>query len=423
MKKVLLIGFKDLKLAFRDPAALIMMLAAPFVMAAVLGFITGRFGSSTSSGVSQIEVVVANQDGGELGKALADLLGSDQLGDLIKATTVSDPKEARRLVDGDKAAAAVIIPAGFTSSILPEGIPPGSGNPAAPAVAQIELYANPTRQINYGVVRAIVDEFLARVEIGRVGGEVTVTQLIANQLIRPEQALEIGVQLGKAQAVSTPAGGAAIRLNKTAASSTTNEFDLLAYLAPGFAMIFLMFTMTYGGRSILVERNQGTLPRLLASPTSMAQVLGGKVLGIYLTGVAQMLILVGSDTLLFGLDWGDPFGLVVLILAIVFGATAWGMLIATLSRTPGQASSIGTAIMLIFGLLGGSFISLESMPAAIRLLSKITPNAWGLDGFVTLSLGGSLIDLGAPLLGLAVMGIVLFLAAVLLFNRQNILQR
>ncbi|MCK7526881.1 MAG: ABC transporter permease [Ignavibacteriales bacterium] len=53
---------------------------------------------------------------------------------------------------------------------------------------------------------------------------------------------------------------------------------MLAYMAPGMALMFLMYTVSYGGRSILAERAQGTLPRLLVSPTSTAQMLGGKVL-------------------------------------------------------------------------------------------------------------------------------------------------
>jgi ABC-2 type transport system permease protein len=84
--------------------------------------------------------------------------------------------------------------------------------------------------------------------------------------------------------------------------------------------------------------------------------------------------------------------------------------------------SIGTAIMLTFGLLGGSFINLEQMPPFIQALSKITPNAWGLDGFTTLALGGTLPDLIVPITALLVMGFVLFGISVALFNRKGLLQ-
>ena len=43
MKKLFLIGFKDLKLVFRDKAALTFMLLAPFLLTLGLGFVTGAY--------------------------------------------------------------------------------------------------------------------------------------------------------------------------------------------------------------------------------------------------------------------------------------------------------------------------------------------------------------------------------------------
>jgi ABC-2 type transport system permease protein len=188
------------------------------------------------------------------------------------------------------------------------------------------------------------------------------------------------------------------------------------------ALMFLMFTATNGGRTLLTERNQGTLPRLLISPTTSAQVLGGKTTGIYFTGVAQMLILILASALLFQLRWGAPFAVLLLILAAVAGATGWGMLITALARTPGQVSTIGSAITLTFGILGGSFISTESMPVWFQALSKITPNAWALDGFTTLARGGNLAGILVPVAALLIMGAALFTVAVLIMNRRGLMQ-
>src|SRR6185436_14048763 len=184
-----------------------------------------------------------------------------------------------------------------------------------------------------------------------------------------------------------------------------------------------MYTVSYGGRSILAERSQGTLPRMLVSPTNTSQILSGKVLGIFFTGVAQVGILILASSMFFGVKWGDISGVIALILATVFGATGWGMLITALARTPAQIGSIGSALMLIFGILGGSFIQLENMPPLIQTLSKITPNAWGLDGFTTLALGGTLPNLREPITALFIMGTVLFGIAVVLFSRNGLVQK
>lgn len=417
MRKLFLIGLKDLKLAFRDRPALSFMLLAPFLLTIGMGFVTGQIGGSSSSGIEQIQVILVNQDDGQLGEALVEMFQSEDLAGLVLPTLAADPETARAQIDADEAAAAVIVPAGFTDSIIP-----AEGQTLPEEVIQIEVYKNPTRPVSAGVIQSIVEEFISRVETGRVGGEVVVMQMLESGLITPGQIQALAAEMGERQA-SAVDDDPAIRLNASENGEEQADFNPMAYMAPGMALMFLMFTVSNGGRSILSERAHGTLPRLLVSPTNSAQVLIGKIFGTYLTGVAQMLILIVTSSVLFGIQWGDPLGVLVLVLTAVFGAVGWGMIITALARTPGQVSTIGTAIMLIFGILGGSFIQLSIMPQWFQWLSKITPNAWGLDGFTLLGLGGTLADLGRPLLGLAVMGVALGGLSILLFNRRSLTQK
>jgi ABC-2 type transport system permease protein len=419
MRKLFLIGIKDLKLIFRDRAALIFMLLAPFLLTIGMGFVTGRF-SGNSSGLADIPVVIVNLDQDQLGNALADVFSSKDLADLMEPTSSPDSEAARRLIDEDKAAAAVIIPEGFTHSIIPAEGTTFTQSSVQPEPVKIEVYANPTRSTSAGVVKAVVDEFISRVEEGRTSGMTSIMQLIRAGLLNPQNAESQARELFQ-NGDTSETTAIALKTNKEGAAAI--QFDILAYMAPGMALLFLMYTVSYGGRSILAERAQGTLPRLLVSPTSTAQVLGGKVLGIFLTGVAQVGILIAASSIFFGVKWGDALGLVILILVAVFGATGWGMLITALARRPGQVSSLGSALMLIFGILGGSFINLDQMPAYVRTLSRITPNAWGLDGFSTLALGGTLPNLIQPITALLIMGTVLFGIAVVLFNRNGIMQK
>jgi ABC-2 type transport system permease protein len=419
MKKLFLIGIKDLTLIFRDRAALIFMLLAPFLLTIGMGFVTGRF-SGGSSGISDIPVIIVNLDQEQLGDALAEVFSSEELTDLMEPTASSDPEAARRLIDDDEAAAVVFIPEGFTRSIIPAQGTQFDESFVQPEPVKIEVYANPARPTSAGIVKAIVDEFISRVEEGRTSGMTAILQLAASGFITAENAETEARNVFENMEETE---GTAITLKTNEEGAEAVGFDILAYMAPGMALLFLMYTVSYGGRSILAERTQGTLPRLLVSPTSNAQVLGGKVLGIFLTGVAQVGILILASSIFFGVNWGDAPGVIVLILAAVFGATGWGMLVTALARSPAQVGSIGSALMLIFGILGGSFINLQQMPPFLRTVSKITPNAWGLDGFTTLALGGTLPNLVEPITALLIMGAVLFGVAVILFNRNGIMQK
>jgi len=419
MTKLFLIGFKDLKLMFRDRAALTFMLLAPFLLTIGMGFVTGRF-SGGSTGLSDIPVIIVNQDQQELGNALEDLFHSEDLAELMEPAAASDPEAARQLIDEDQASAAVIIPEGFTQSILPAEGTITDPNYVQPEVVQIEVYANPSRPTGAGVVKALVDEFVSRVEEGRTSGMTSLVGLMQSGLLNPQNAEEEARALFE-NVEQTESG--AIALKTDTEGSEAVEFDLLAYFAPGMALMFLMYTVSYGGRSILAERSGGTLPRLMISPTNNVQVLGGKVLGIFSMGVAQVGILILASTVFFQVKWGDALGVTVLILAAVFGATGWGMLITAFARTPSQVGSTGSAIMLIFGILGGSFIELEQFPPFMQTLSKITPNAWGLDGFTTLALGGTLDQLFEPITALLIMGALLFVISVVMFNRNGLVQK
>ena len=410
MKKIWLIGWKDVTLAFRDRAALLLMLAAPFALTLGLGFVTGGL-SGSGGALSRIPVVLVNEDGGQLGQELVNLFQSADLGGLVAPALAADAAAARQRVDADRVAAAIIIPAGFTRSVIPaEGATPGE-------VIPITLYANPTRPTSVSVVKAIVDEVLSRVEAGRVAGEVVAAQLAARNLVPAQEAVRLAAEAAAREA-NAPRG-TLIALKSTVAGEMP-EFDALAYMAPSMALMFLMFTVSNGGRTLLTERAQGTLSRLLVSPTTASQVLGGKVLGIYLTGVAQVLILIVASTLLFRLSWGDPLGVLVLVLAAVLGATGWGLLITALAKTPGQVSAVGSAVMLTFGVLGGSFINPDVMPRWFQVMSKITPNAWGLDGFTTLAVGGRLADILGPVAALPAMGALLFAVALLVYKRRGL---
>jgi ABC-2 type transport system permease protein len=414
MKKIFLIGFKDLKLMFRDKAALILMLVAPFALTIGLGLATGQMSTGTDSGISDIPLIIVNQDGGQLGDALVSVFQSDELAGLMEPTLSQDYEAARKEVDNDNTAAVILIPEGFSDSIIPR-----EGQAYTGEAVELVLYTNPLAPTSVSIIRSIVDSFLSQVETAQAGGTVIIGQLVTSGLIAPEQAQAAGEAYGLTQ---TGGQESSITIKSLTGQGETNEVSPLAILAPGMALMFLMYTVSNGGRSLLVERNHGTLARLAVSPSRISEVLAGKMFGIFLTGVAQMAILIGASSLMYRLHWGDPLGMTALILAAVFGATGWGMLLCAISNTPGQVSTIGSALMLIFGILGGSFFSLNYLPDWAQWVAHVSPNAWGMDGFTTLALGGNIASLGKPILGLLVMGAVLFVISTLLINRRGVVR-
>ncbi|HQC21192.1 MAG TPA: ABC transporter permease [Anaerolineaceae bacterium] len=412
LRKLFFIALKDLRLIFRDPAGLVFMLLAPFALTIGMGALTGRFSGFTQFGISQIPVAIVNQDSGELGKVLEDVFASDEIKQLIAAQPQSDPTAARALVDEGKLAAVIIVPEGFSESIM-------SGESGG-EVVRIEFYENPTHPTSTGIVRSILESFLTQVEVGRVSGALIVNQLLSSGAIQLNQAAAIGAEVGR-EVVGNSSGS--INLITTTAEGSGVKFDILAYLAPGMAMLFLMYTVSFGGRSLLVESRTGTMARMLISPTNPGFILGGKGLGIFLTAAAQLLILIGGTSLLFHLSWGDWRGVALLILAAAFGASGWGILMASVLKTPGQVAITGSAVALLFGVLGGSFFDLSVMPEWVRKVGMITPNSWANDGFRILSMGGKFAAIQSNLIALLIMGAALYTLGTILLSRRGLVRK
>ena len=421
MKKIFSIGWKDLITLFQDRGALILMLGAPFVLTLGLGLVTGAFSDSNNgSGLADIPVVIVNLDEGEMGAALVELLNSAELANLLEPQTAVSSTAARNQVNENEMAAAIIIPVGFSAAIIPDQT---TGHLADPV--SIELVTNPARPISASIVQTIVDDFINQIDTGMLSMNVTMTQLLDNGTLSTQNQTElvavgreIGVQLFKQQQADATQ---LIQIEREMETAVNNDFNLLAYLAPAMAVFFLMYTVTQGARSILTERDAGTLARLLITPTSSSQVLGGKVVGIFFSGFAQVAILIVACSLLFGLRWGYPLGVLLLIIAVSAAATGWGILLAAIADKPHQISSVGTSLMLIFGVLGGSFFQIASS-GPLAWLSKITPNAWAIEGFSTLGNGGSLSAILPALLALTLMAFVLFMSAIIIFRRRSLLQ-
>ena len=400
MKRILIIGWKDLLLRFRDRGALVLMLGAPFVLTLGMGLVTGAFSPGENNvGPTNIEIAIINEDNGRFGAFFVQTFNSDELADLVDPLAVTSAAEARKMVANDQLAAALLIPPTFSQGM----------SVASTSAVPLEIVTNPARPISAGIVRAITTSLLDDIETGLLAAQVTQQQHSAAER---QQKGEFLSPLQERDPL--------LNVKIALLADQSRQPAIMAYLVPAFAVLFLMYTVTQGGRSILDEREKGTLARLMINPLSANQILGGKVSGIFLSGFTQMSILILASSLFFSLSWGSPLAVTVLLVAIVAAASGWGLLLAAIAKDTHQVSSIGTAMMLIFGILGGSFFALPAGGIA-ALSSKLTPNAWAIEGFTTLAAGGTLPDIGGVILALSLMAVVLFALAGTLFRRRPLI--
>ena len=475
MDKLWIIAFKDIRTRFTDRRLIMIMFAAPLAIATIIGLAFGGLGHS-SSPVSHIPVAVINEDqpavnGTAFGNILAGLLitgqlpggtnssltacpqtangssegtgtGGMSLGELISGTTF-DEAEAETLVSsqkidalttpvGDPAyleaagkaavdkgiySAVVIIPADFSKALTSLSDPRQS-----PASTTITVYGNGGDSISAVIVRSVVDSIAAQLVSGNIAIGATLTELASQN---PAALSSLGgAKAQEMQNLFTCAfvpGNGIVQVNNlpVQAAPNTTAGTLLVTFGSAQALFFALFTGINGVLSMHEERRQGTLARILVSPTPRWVMLGGKLVGTFVSVLAQLVILVlalaGMGMLMEGrltFIWGSNVGLLFLVLvAVSLAVSGVGIFLAGVLKSNEQANMIGSLLNMALGVLGGAFGF--QLPRSVAQFSLVY---WGKDAFNLLAAGQG--NVWLDILVLFVEGAVLFGVGLLLFSRK-----
>jgi ABC-2 type transport system permease protein len=384
--KALDIALKDLRHSFRSTIGLVFMFGLPLM---VTGMFYLMFGSSASSGefeLPPVQVVIANQDRGgprlqtgsgslpegiqanTLSELVVAVLQSEDLADLLEVSLAPDAQTARQMVDQQQAQVAVIIPPEFSRQFADLN-----------GQATVEIYQDPTLTIGPGIVRAILSRFMD----GLSGVKIAVDQAI-DQGNNADYAL-IGQVVQEYLATSrTQAGDAADEfLEVQAPNGMLEETNpVLAIITPimgGMMIFYAFYTGTSSAESILQEDEQRTLQRLFTTPTSRSAILTGKFLAVFLTVTVQVFTLLTASRLIFGIHWGEPLAIGLVIAGTVVCASSFGIFINSLLKNTRQGGMIFGGVLTVTGMLGMIRVFAMSAPGAARLgdtVGLLVPQGW-----------------------------------------------
>ncbi|MFO7653713.1 MAG: ABC transporter permease [Candidatus Krumholzibacteriia bacterium] len=161
---------------------------------------------------------------------------------------------------------------------------------------------------------------------------------------------------------------------------------------PGTMVMFTLLIMTTSGAVLLViERRQGLLRRLAATPIPRGSVVVGKWGAKFALGLVQIGWAMIAGAVIFHMDWGPALPAVIAVMAS-YGAlmAAVGLLLGTLARTEGAAVAIGVVAANVLGALGGCWWPIEIAPAWMQRLALFLPTGWAMDAL------HELVSFGAP---------------------------
>ncbi|MCR8842332.1 ABC transporter permease [Paenibacillus sp. SC116] len=376
---------KDILVFYRDRKQVLIPLILPIILIVVMGFLVPDwFGSSTSSLQAKVAYVVKDdaanglqqfQDSlaakgmkaeeaaavGRLAKEiqptklLNDLLASKPVADMIERMDMKEEEALLRL-KAEEIDAIVILPEQFTRHVLDKMLL-GEGKGAS-----IRLVAEePTMEVS--VLQGIIESF---------------TQQLNTDAAITYAGRKLGSIGEMAWQPNVGAIGGMEQIEGVKTVTTKQYFTL------SISVIFTLFASIVIANKATTEKREQVFQRILLSGSRPLAYLAGKASSALVLAIVQLLlVIVVSHFVLnvftgFSLQFWFGFILLTFMLCLFIGAMS-GLFTALMLRiNTNIANAIIQSILLMLGILGGSFVPVYILPDSMQRLWEWTPNGFWL---------------------------------------------
>lgn len=391
MKKIFAIAWKDAILRFASRWDLVFFIVLPVVFTFLLAG-----GTPSGEDDPRIRLLVVDE--------AKTALSTQIIAELDKSTAVRPDVVTQSEADDQfsqrRASTVFIIPAGLDLAALQAG------------TAQVDLRQEPN-DLNATLAERAIQTALRQVSSAIGAANSAVAQREKNQPFASgaEKQAYFDQSLKTAQDLQATAPER-VTVIRGATPEQKVDYDPRANSSAG-QLITWVFIPLFGISEMFAnERAQGTLRRLLTTPTHKATYLLGTIAGQVVTALVQMLLLVLFGIFVMKLSWGrEPVALLIILVASALAGAAIGTTMGTFVKTGRQANGLSVMAGMVMALMGGCWYPLELFPAAIQTAVKVLPTTWAMQGMLDLVLRGrGLVDVlpeAGVLLGFAVVFFVI----------------
>jgi len=187
--------------------------------------------------------------------------------------------------------------------------------------------------------------------------------------------------------------------------------NYLDFLAPGIIGMSIIFTSIFNGMQVIWDRQFGFLKETMVAPVSRLSIMFGRTLGGATIATLQGAIVLVL-TILIGfrpVSWLGvaPALVVMLLIALLFSAL--GMAVASVLRDMQGFQLIMNFLVMPLFFLSGALFPLNNVPAALLIIARFDPLAYGVDALRGFLIGQAVFGVALDLTVLVVM-IGIFLA-------------
>ena len=355
---------KDVRSQLRSRSILIIGLLAPLALAFVLNIVFSG-AADQDAGPVTFDIGLTGVGAAQEFGGLLTVAGQLERAGLIEVHDYKTEDAARQAVDRGEVGAAWVLRVDGYEQATSRAI-----NPEIVVLGDVDAPNAAT------VARSIAQRFATGFGTGDLAARVAVE----TGAVAPPEAFGIGREVAAAPlaAVLEPIGVEAAEV-----------LDVTTSLTAGLALFFGFFVAGLPLTSLLAERAEGTLGRLLVAPIPRGAIVAGKALAASLIGIASLATLMAASTVLMGADWGAPLGALLLGAAFVVAAVGLMTAAGSAAKTAEQASNVQGLVAMVLGLLGGAFVPIPATESSLLgRIRDLTPHGWFLEGLTNLRADG-----------------------------------
>ncbi|MBI4296182.1 MAG: ABC transporter permease, partial [Chloroflexi bacterium] len=324
LKYVWFITLKDLKRFTTDRLALFFFVLFPFFFIVMFNFLL----RGTAAGDGRLELHLATQEKqGGMSYQIIDSLVTRDDAQLRpggpKIIWLKDYEKARQDVANKKLAGFLSFPADFTQGVLT-----GYG-------AHLEVVVDAGQVNTRAALNGLAKAIASSVSMQQVATNAAIGLMVEQGLAsgHPPQADDISKMFQ--QSYPGQAGGASQPSVIKFSTEKVGDFEPRNpsnWVIPGYLVMFVFFAATQSAETIVRERQNHTLERLLTGSVSREAILGGVFLGMVAKGLVQIIVFWTVGILVFKIDLGlSPFGVILLSVLMAITSASFALMLATLT--------------------------------------------------------------------------------------------
>jgi len=383
MRTLLYLLYKDYLVVVRDRAALVMLFLLP--MSLVLIMTNLQHKSFNAINEKGIRLIALNLDADSLGNAIIHEIDNSGFFDLTLADGPESltEEELKQAVASGKFQIGLVIPEGATETIRRRVtdnvrrffLRDSTATRAEDTVA-VRVFIDPvTKNSLLSSLQGSIREFTGKIETRIMLNELT--HAINSRLMFPVPNLNTMKQEVVTYREQYVARGDRIVIP-----------NAVQHNVPAWTLFAMFFIVIPFASSMIKEREDGNLSRLLTMPASYASIMISRVI-LYLGGCSLQFLAI----VLMGVSFfpqlnlpalqisGNLLNLTLMALASSLAAIGYGIVVGSIARTHQQAAIFASVSVVILAALGGIWVPVFIMPHLMQVISGFSPLNWGLNGF------------------------------------------